>query len=413
MATITSSTAGELLKRLYSNDEIQDLINLTHPALEAAAREGSAQLGGSGFYFPARTRSAHGHAYISESDDLPAGRQSTVKQAVVSPTVFAGVVQLTGLSMAVSQGNAAAFARVFDENVQETLKAMAAYKEGALFRDGAGLLTQFNGAVATSAGPHTVDDVGFLREGMVVDIIDDAGTTRHNTDLTIDVVDWVNRQITFSTAVAAAVDDNDRIFIADSQANSGALVNKEPIGLEGSLLASGTYLGIDRAVEANWRSSSLAASGLFDEDIVLRATQRVRQESGVPLSSMTKSFKILCHPTQLNLLFKLTIPRIQYSGNQVFDLGYGGDGNIKFGGMGFVTSDQCPTNVAYLGDWQYSQSLYTPGGRLHIDTEYNGAQLKWVATKDQGLVFMKEYCAFAVKKPVAFCRITGLTDATR
>jgi len=411
VATITSATAGELLKRLYSNGEIQDLINLTHPALEMAAREGSADLGGSGFYFPVRTKSAHGHAYVTEDQDVPGGRQSTVLQAVVSPTVNLGIVQLTGLSMAVSSGSAASFARVFDENTQQLLKSMSCYKEGALFRDGSGLLTQFNDTGAATAGPHIMDDVAYLREGMFVDIIDETATTRHNIAHEIVAVDWPARTVTFASAIAAGVADNDKLYLTGSQATTGALVSKEPIGLAGSLKATGTYLGIDRAAQANWRSSALTASQLFDEDILLRARTRLTQEAGVQLSGFGRSYKVLTHPSQVDTLFKLAIPRIQYSGNQVFDLG--NSSNVKFGNMEFVTSYQCPSNVAYLGDWQYSNTLYTPGGRLHIDSEYNGSQLKWTANKDGGIVLVKEYCAFAVKNPVAFCAITALTDATR
>ena len=411
MATIDTSTAGELLKRLYADWDIQDLQNLTHPALAIAAREGSAQLGGSGFYFPVRTKSNYGHAYISETDDLPTSRRSVVKQAVVSPTVHAGVVQLTGLSMAVSSGNAMAFARVFDENVQENLRSMVAYKEGALFRDGSGLLTQFNSTAPTSAGPHIMDDVAYLREGMYVDIIDETATTRHNEDLEIIDVNWATRAVTFASAIAAGVADNDRLYIASSQAATGAPVNKEPIGLAASVLASGTYLGIDRAADANWQSTVITASSLFDEDILLRARTRITQESGVDLQAMARSFVCLTHPTQVDVLFKLAIPRVRFSGNEAHDLGH--EYGVKFGGMKFVTSYQCPSNTAYVGDFSYNQSLYTPNGKLHIDTEYNGAQLKWVSSKDAGLVFVKEYCAFANKKPIAFCAIRSLTDATR
>jgi len=410
MATIDTATAGELLKRLYADWDIQELLNLTNPALGICAREGTAQLGGSGFYFPARTRGNFGHAYISETDDLPAGRRSKVLQAVVSPTVQAGVVQLTGLSMAVSSGNSMAFARVFDENVQECLKSMAAYKEGALFRDGTGLLTQFNSTAPTTAGPHIMDDVAFLREGMYVDIIDETATTRHSSDLEIVKVNWATREVTFASAIAANVADNDKLYIADSQASSGALVSKEPIGLEGSLLATGTYLGIDRATEGTWASNVITASALFDEDILFRARTRLVQRAGAEVQSMGGSFKAMLHDSQLSTLIKLALPRVQYTGGGKFDLGGTG---VSFGGIDFVTSYQCPSTTAYLGDWKYHQSLYAPGGKLHIDTEYNGAQLKWVSSKDAGLVFMKEYCAFANKRPNAFVAIRSLTDATR
>lgn len=410
MSTITISTADELLKRVYDPREIEMLVNLTHPALDKCARKGSAQLGGTGFYFAVRAEAAHGHAYISETGDLPAGRQSTVRQAVVSPTVHAGVVQLSGLSRAVSSGNAMAFSNTFDENVQSTLQAMSAYKEGALFRDGSGLLTRFNGNPG-STGALTVDDPAFLREGMYVDLIDDTGTTRHNTDIKVKEVDWVNKTVTFSTAIATANPDNGRIFIADSQAATGALQSLEPVGLEGALLDSGTYLGISRSTYPNWQANVLTASSFFDEDILLRARTRITQESGVNLQAMARSFGVLCHPSQVDVLFKLAIPRVRYASAAAPDLG--NSDNVKFGGIEFITSYQCPMDKAYLGDWQYNQSLYTPGGELHIDSEHNGSQLKWVSTKDVGLVYMKEYCAFANRKPVCFARITSLTEPSR
>jgi hypothetical protein len=404
---------GDLLKRLYSSDEITQLVNLTHPALEECASEGSAQLGGSNFYFPVRTESAHGHAYIAESQDLPAGRETTVKQAVVAPTVHAGVVQLTGLSMAVSSGNAMAFARAFDENVSQTIQAMTAYKEGALFRDGSGLLTQFNGAVATT-GAFTVDDPAFLREGMVVDLIDSTATTRHNTNVKVQAVNWANKTVEFATAIAAAVDDNDRIYLADSQNDTGALQTVEPFGFESSIRASNTYLGLDRtaAGNANWAAQEISASSFLDESLLLRGRTRITQESGVDISGMAGTFKFVCHPMQADTLFKLAIPRIRFTpGGSDFDLG--NSGNPSFGDIRLVTSYQCPPSKGYLGDFQYHQSLHTPNGQLHIDTEYNGASLKWVATKDVGLVFIKEYCQFVNKKPVCFLRYDSLTEQTR
>ena len=425
MAEITTATLGQLLKNLYASWEIEQLVNLTYPVLGQIASKGSAQLGGNGFFFPVRTQSAEGHAYISEDQDLPTAQQSTVRQAEVDPTVHAGVVQLTGLSMAISSGSAMAFARSFDENVQQTLEAMSAYKEGALFRSGDGVIATFNGAVATSAGPHTCDDVQFLRPGMQVAIFDES--TRAGTDewihgsgsgatagrLTIESVDWPNRTVTFTAAVEAAVDDNDTVYIAGSQseADGTAPTTKEPLGLEASLLDSGTYLGIARGTYDNWKANLLTASGFFDEDILLRARSRITQETGIPLQAQSGRFKVVTHPTQVDVLFKLAIPKIRYSGNDKFDLG--NDDNVYFGRTPFLTSYLCPSNTAYVGDWMYHQTLYTPNGELHIDTEYNGSALKWVATRDVGLVFAKEYCQFVNKRPNAFAKITSLTDATR
>lgn len=411
MATITSQSLGELLKRLYASWEIEQLVNLTYPILADCAKKGSAQLGGSGFYFPVRLRAAEGHAYITESQDLPPGQETLVKQAVVTPTIQAGVVQLSGLSMSVSSGNAMAFAKAFDENVQQTIEAMSAYKEGAFFRDSTGQLATFvtdpDGALTT----FTMSDVGHLREGMVVDVVDTNLSTHHNDAVTITGVDWVNKTITTDVPIAAAAAAGDFIYLAGSQVAGTAATAKEPLGLEASLLGTGTYLGIDRSVDSNWQASVQAANAFLDETLLLQARTRITQSTGIPIQAMAGRFAVVTHPMQCDILFKLAIPRIRYSGNDRFDLG--NSDNVYFGNVPFKTSYNAPTDKAYVGDWQCSQTLFTPNGELHIDTEYNGSALKWVATKDVGLVFVKEYCQFVVKRPNAFVRFTNLTEAAR
>jgi hypothetical protein len=409
MAEITSSSLGELLKRLYASWEIEQLVNLSYPVLNRCFAKGNAQLGGVGFYFPVRVESAEGHAYITEAGNLPSPQQSVVRQAVVVPTVHAGVVQLTGLSMAVSQSDAAAFAEAFDENTQQVIEAMTAYKEGVGFRTGDGLLATLTPDPDDDVGPHTVDDVAFLREGMYVDVFDSGVTTAHHTAIKITAIDWVNRTVTFGTALSG-VGNNAQIYITGAQ-TAGSASNKEPIGLEGSMLATGEYLGIDRATYGNWQANAYPSAGTFDENILLKARTRLVQEAGIQIASMASSFGLLCHPVQADAFFKLAIPRLQLSTLSSVDLG--NTMYPKFGGIEFITSYLCPTNKAYLGDWRYSQSFYTPGGELHVDTQYNGSALKWVATRDVGLVFLKEYCAFALKRPNSFVRITGLTDPSR
>lgn len=412
MADITTSSLDQLLKRLYANWEIEQLVNLEFPVLNSCFAKGSAQLGGEGFYFPVRVESAEGHAYISETSDLPAAQQSTVRQAQIAPKVHAGVVRLTGLSMAVSSQSPMAFAEAFDENVQQTIEAMSAYKEGAAFRAGDGVLATFSGNPGATAGPHTLDDVGFLREGMYVDI-NDVGTptTWLHTNLKVTAVDWVNKTVTFASALAAGVDDTDAIYIADSQDTSTSPVaTLEPVGLEGSVLDSGTYLNIDRATYSNWKAGAYDVSGFFDESAILRSRTRLTQESGIGLAGISSRMKFLTHPIQGTVLFKLAMPRIRYSGNEAFDLGNSEE--VKFGNIPIMTSYLAPADKAYLGDWRYSQSLYTAGGELHIDTQYNGSALKWVADKDIGLVFMKEYHNFVLKRPNAFVRLYNLSGST-
>lgn len=407
---VTSASLGELLKRLYSPEEIQMLIQLVSPVLAKCCRRGSAALGGSGFIFPVRNRSAHGHAYIAEGQDFPDPGGTQVLQAIVLPTVNVGVVKITGLARHISSGNAAAFAQGFEEQTSHTLESMQWYKEGAFFRDGSGILTQFNGAVATSAGPHTVDDTAHLRPGMSCDIIDETANTRHNEDVVIQDVDWVNRTVTFETAMAAAVDDNDKIFLAGSQDATGAPVTREPLGVEASLAATGIYLGIDRGTVREWQSRRLTASRPLDEDLIQRGRVFITQITGLPLSGISSAYGLLCHQNVAEGLFKLVIPRMQYTSANVDLMN---TTEMKLGGMPVITSPNCPSSKAYLGDWKYSQELFVPGGELKMDDDHNGATLKWVANKDVGLVYFREYHQFVVKKPNAFVVYTSLTELDR
>jgi len=417
MAQVTTTSLGEYLKRVYSPQDIEQLVNLTYPVLEECARKGSAMLGGSGFYIPVRTKSAEGHAFIDETDDLPAAQQSKAKTAVVTPKVQVGVGQLTGLSLSVSSGDAMAFARAFDENVQQTIEAMSAYREGALFRDGTGILATFVGDPAATVGPHAVTDVSYFRPGMFVDIWDDAA---NDLQLDNEIVDFSwsaspDQTVTFATALPAAVGAGDEIYIANSNtAGIAAPQNKEPIGLIGTNAAvedTGTYLTIDRAVDSAWKSEVVTVSGFFDEDVLLRGRDRLTQRSGIGLNAMGGRMKVLCHPVQASTLFKLAIPRVRFSGTDSVDLGNAE--NVKFGGVPVVTSYQCPADRAILGDFSYVNTLYTSGGELHLDTQYNGSALKWVATKDAGLFFLKSYFAFACRRPNAFVQFKALSESTR
>jgi len=414
--TITKTGLDELLKVQYSPDSITQLQNVTYPILSVCAKEDTNfKIGGTHFAFAVRTESAEGHAYISESGALPTARQTTVKQAQVVPVVQAGVVQATGLSVAISSQDAMAFARAFDESTRSLLEAMMAYREGALFRDGTGLLTTFNGDPGVGTGPSAVTDVNYLREGMYIDVntaaADPAAFRTGASPLKIVAVDWANRKITVDAAFPAACGDGDELYLRGTQTDAAAIVSQEPIGLATSLASSGTYLNINKATVGVWSTDQITASGYLNEDILLRARTRISQRTGAPMATVNRNFAVLAHQVQCDVLFKLAIPRIRYSGNSGIDLG--NVDNVQFGNIPFRTSYQAPSTVAYIGDWSNHRTFYAPGGQLHIDTTYNGASMKWVAGYDQGLAFAKSYHAFACRKPNAFVAVGSLTDPSR
>lgn len=418
MATITSSTlsssgVNELLKRLYSPAEIDDCLNLASPALGKCAKKGSATLGGSGLYFPVRVRSAEGHGYVLEDGDFPTPQQTSVLQATTTPKVQLGVVQMTGLSRAVSSGDAMAFATAFDENVQETLMAMGAYDEGVMFRDGTGILATVTTDPGASASGWVFDDVGYLREGMSVTFNDVSAGTDYFGPYVIASIDWPTKTVAFDSAVSATVAVGDTLYLTGTQGPNGtAVASKEPDGIESAIgSVAGSYLGISRANNGNWRGNLITVSAALDEAFLLQGRTRIVQETGIQIQSIGGRFNLLCHQQQADQLFRLALPRVRFAGTDMIDLGNSDD--VKFGNIGIVTSHQCPPATAYLGDWSYFQRLYPPGGELHIDTELNGSALKWVSNKDVAAVLLKSYKNMVCKKLPAFVRFGSITTPTR
>lgn len=411
MATVTQAVAGNLFKYLYSPEDIQDLCNLASIVLDRCAAKGTGVLGGKGFYGPVRTRSAEGHAYIAEDGDLPDAQSSTVDTWLANPVVQAGQVQMTGLAQDLSSTTAGAFATVFAENTQSVIQAMMAYREGAFFRDGSGLLGTFSADTmdGASTGPFTLDDVSFLREGMSVLVNDVSSPTTYFGPYIVTRVDWAAKAFYTSTAISATATTTDTLYINDGQTAGVAPVSREPYGLEAALLDTGSYLGISRATEGNWRASQETVSGFLDEIVLTRHRTRILQETGLTISGMG-DFGLVCHNMQADRLFQIALPRIRFSGTDMISL-LSGD-QVKLGNIAVYASYQCPTSKAYLGEWSHFRTLYTPNGELQIDTDDEGP-LKWVQGKDTKAVYMRTYHQFVCNRPNAFARMTSLSELSR
>jgi hypothetical protein len=408
------ASLDEFTKRMYTSARTETVMNITHPILANIAPTGTEKLGGAGFYGNIRTRTHSGHAFIAENASLPTGGITKGRQWVAMPTTQVGVTEGSGLAMAMTSQDAASFVRAYDENVDFMMQEMWTYREGVALRDGSGLLATFvDDPAGSSTGPYILSDVGFLRPGMLVDIIDDAatGTTRHHLRMGIEAVDWILKKVTFTSAISVNVGVGDRVFLSYTQADSGTLVNMEPVGLDGSVAETGTYLGIDRSLEEGWRGSILQADKFFDEDIFMRARTRVQQRTGRGVGSMG-GFAALMHAQQLDVLFRLAMPRIQYTAGGPFNLGH--NGQISFGNMDSIwTSHDVPPATAWLGDFSKHKTVYAPGGELHIDSEYNGSAMKWVSGKDNWLVFAKSYFTFINTSPHSFVKVTNLSLPSR
>lgn len=403
MAGTTFTTLGDLLLRVYDKAAITDLQNLMSPVLDKIGDAADMTVQGDGLYFPVNASGDEGIGFVSEDAPLPTAQNEVVKQARVRPKIFVGPVRITGLAKSISQGPGA-FAAGFQYSVDEKLKRMTSYMEGTVFRAGTGILGAFAGAPGATTSAVSIDTTAFtwLRRNMRVDILDDSTGAKLVGGAKITDVDFVNQTVTFDTDFSASVGDNDTIHLADTQPATGGPSEIEAVGLDGAIGTSGTYLNISRSSVPEWKGNALAAGSVdLDEDILLRAENRIEVVGGGSVAGTT----VLMHPNQRRKYFELVVAQKQFTGMNL-DAGFT---KLTWGGRELIASPHCPETTVYVGDITKLQKAQAPGGELKLDSDF-GPVLKWAPGYDAGLAYFKAYFDWVVRKPNAWCKITGLNN---
>lgn len=402
---VDTTTLGDLLKRVYDPAAVEEAQNLEVPVLGYIGEGSDYRVGGDGLYFAVDMSGDEGYGYIPEQGAIPASQNEQVKQAKVSPTVFVGAVRITGLGRAISSENIMAFAQGLQFHFDKKLRRMTAYKEGVLFRDGQGVLLQYNGGPSDTATAESVDggSLSWVRRNMMVEIFSSSDVYRAGPVKVTDV-DWVDQTITLDTTVSGAA-DNDKIVLAGTQPRTGTFVAREPLGLESAIAKTGSYLTVARSSYPEWESNVVDAGGTdIDEDRFLQAENELYVVGGVSMGRV-EDYRILIHPNQVRKYYELIIPRKEFSG-------MGADaspGRLSWNGHEFVISHNCLETTAYMGDFGTWQKFTAPDGQMQIDTTF-GPPIKWAPGFDGGIAYWREYCNYAIRMPNHWVKIHTLAN---
>ena len=406
---LTQTTLGEMLKRLYDSRMVETLQNLSSPLHDYIKRAPDGQVGGSGLFFAVNVGGDDsGYGFHAEDAALPTATNEVVKQATLTPKPFSGTVKITGLAKAISGNDAFSFANGLQYNIDQKLKRMTRYLEGALFRDGTGLLAQFAGAPGATTSAVSVDTPGnqYIRVNMLVDVLDDSTGTRLVSGAKVTAVDRFGGTVTFDTDFSSLVGDNDQLYLAGTQPASGGPVTREILGFGAAIATSGSYLGISRTSYPEWKAVSISASNTdLDEDRMYQLQNRIKIQGG----NDTAGFQCVMHPNQMRKFFELVQSRMRFTDAKAVELK---PSVIRWSGMDIIETDQCPTTQIYMGDFSKFQRFAPPGGDLHLSSDFGGEVIKWVPGYDAGLCYARSYSEYAIRKPNAFGTVTSLNDVT-
>jgi hypothetical protein len=402
MADVTySGEVDALLKKYYTDEKKEVLRNMETKTLSKIKTKKILKGEGPVFLTNYQGNEA-GTGAINEDEALKTpGYQKTV-QPIVTPKVLEHNFNVSGLSIAMSSGDDAAFAETLIYNTENGMKDLLKRENAMLYRGGDSKLAVVDGGVV-SGTTVTIDGgvINHIRPGMPVDFY--TGAVLNDSE-TVVSIDRENSQIELSGNVT--VDDDDDIYIAGEKLNAPS-DGKEITGFaaivdDGSTYA--TYQGISRATVPQWAGITVDASGVNITDDLLRKTlMRGKTEAG-------KDYKMIFSNTgQLRSYLNTTINQVRYTNGENRDSGIKGSGEIDyyaiFNNTPWYVDTDCNEDAVYFMD----------GESLFIAETSQGIHWKPQMRKtgyDVDEMVAVHYCNLACTNTKGMLKLSGLNTTT-
>lgn len=409
--SLTTTTLGDILKEVYSPDPIEQQFYRSRPFLRELGDRGQV-IGGENFHVAVDVEADESFAFQDESSAIPASSNQNVQHMTFSPKFFVGQVEMTGLAKDRSPGGAYSFANALMYHMDTKLSRMMVYMEGALFRDGTGLLGRINEPSSvpdTTGGALDIDTPGvvWLRNGQNIDIFA-SGSVQREATAKITEVERFNNQISLDVDVSSSISDNSRLFLSGTQTSgASSIASNEILGLADQVKTSGTINGLSISSYPDLAGNVIDASSAdLTEDILQRAKAQIELRAGV--AEVDQEYVLVMHPSQRRKYLDLVVPQHSFTGMSA-DVGYT---NLSFNGWRFVVSEQAVPDEIYLINPRDYNRMTTPNGALQVSDDYDGGPWHVKNGFDAGFAILRAYIEYGLFRPNAVCRIESLATPT-
>lgn len=392
----TLTTATNILKEIYEpriREQLQNWLK-TSKRIEQTSEGVTSEVGGKYVVFPVHVRRNHGIGARLEMEQLPTAQNQGYGRAQVNLSYQYGAVRLSGQSMELAQSNFQAFASVLDEEVNGIQRDLAKDYNRQVYGTSAGILAVITGANAGNVIPST--NTQYLEVGMVIDIYDTTGATQKaaarkitaitkNTNFTID-----------GPAVAVIATD----FIT-RQGN----LNRELIGLQQIVAATGVLFNIDPAVEPLWASVVNANGGVnraLSESLMIRMVDDIYTNGG----NTTAIFTTL---GVRRSYFNLLVQQRRYCDTKDFGGGFTGLAFTTDNGEIPIISDvDCqPNRMYYVNEKEIK--LYRESDWSFMDRD--GSKWQRVIGYDAYDATLYKYCQFGTHRRNSHGLVSDITES--
>lgn len=393
----TLTTATNILKEIYEPRIREQMQNLTKTAkrLEQTSEGVTSEVGGKYVKFPVHVKRNQGIGARNEMEQLPSAGNQGYAAATVGLTHLYGQVRLSGQSIELAKSNFQAFASVLDQEVNGIKTDLAKDFNRQVYGTSVGALVTASAGYAVNTFPTT--NTQYIEVGQIIDIYDSTGVTQRATGRTITAV-TKNTSFVFDGAAVPGGAIND---IAVRVGN----LNREVIGLQQIVAATGILFGINPATEPLWASVENANGGVnrpLSESLMTRMVDDIYANGG----NTTAIFTTLgVRRSYANLLTQ----QRRFTNTTKFEGGFSGLAfTTDSGDIPMVTDVDCQPNRMYFLN-EKEVKIYREADWSYMDRD--GSMWQRVANFDAYDATQFKYCQFGTHRRNSHGIIKDVTES--
>jgi hypothetical protein len=278
----TLATVGALLKEVYE-PRVREQLNsdiLTLKRITKTSAGVSTNTGGRYVTFPIHTRRNAGVGSRLEMEALPVPGQQGHAAARIGLKSGYGGVQLTEQSIAMSDTDPKAFAKVLDDEVNGLKDDVQKDMNRQIYGDGTGAIGVIKTTNGTASATWAVTDARLFQVGAQVDLVTLPSTVA-KANVTVNSIDLTPGANTITVSSTSAVTAGQ--IVVRQGSGPSASGNREITGLNAIISDSGVLYNIDPSVEPVWKSTIFSNSGTpraLSEGLMTQVADAVRTLGG-------------------------------------------------------------------------------------------------------------------------------------
>ncbi len=387
MVTLTS--ADNALKTLYLGVVAEQLNTAVNPLL-ARIEQTSSDVWGKEIRKLAPFGINGGIGAGTEDGELPSPAGNNYAQFVLTLKNLYGTIEISDKAIRASSDSSGAFVNLLQAEMEGLIRASKFNFGRMLYGDGSGKLCT---VTAVSGNEITVDSVANVMEGMVVDVIGNAGKTAVVTARRITEVDREGNKVTLSgAALTGTVTADDFLTVQGSY-------NREITGLGAIFGNSDKLYGLTRAAN-KWLTPYKKTASTLNDVTIQKAIDALEEVAGSQADFIVCSGGVKRAYQDYLITNRTNI--------DVMNL-QGGYKAISYNGIPVVSDRFVPTGTMYI--------LNTADFHLHQLCDWrwlegdDGRIIKQVPNKPVYTATLVKYADLICDRPIGQAMISGISEA--